>query len=69
MMTKKPQMTDLQQEDHHHPRAHGSMMLAAKDKVEKETGEERQTASVSCVAKKFHLKAHCPNRWYVPKTQ
>ena len=52
MMTKKPQKTDLQQEDHHHPRAHGSMMLAAKEEVEKEKGKERQTASASCVAKK-----------------
>ena len=49
MMTKKPQKTDLQQEDHHHPRAHGSMMLAAKDEVEKEKGKERQTSSASCV--------------------
>ena len=54
MMTKKPQKTDLQQEDHHHPRAHGSMMLAAKEEVEKEKekGKERQTASASCLAKR-----------------
>ena len=38
MMTKKPQKTDLQQEDHH-PRAYGSMMLAAKEEVEKEKGK------------------------------
>ena len=49
MMTKKPQKTDVQQEDHH-PRAFGSTMLAAKEEVEKE--KERQTASASCVAKK-----------------
>ena len=35
MMTKKPQKTDLQQEDHH-PRAYGSMMLVAKEEVGKE---------------------------------
>ena len=43
MMAKKPQKTDLQQEDHH-PRAYRS-------DVEKEKGKERQTAS-ACVAKK-----------------
>ena len=48
-MMKKPQKTDLQQEDRH-PRAYGTMMLAAKEEVEKEKG--RQTASASCVAKR-----------------
>ena len=50
-MTKKPQKTDLQQEDHH-PIAYGSMMLEAEEEAEKEKGEERQTASASCMAKK-----------------
>ena len=39
MMTKKPQKTDLQQEDRH-PRAYGSM-LVAKEEVGKEKGKER----------------------------
>ena len=59
MMTKKPQKTDLQQEDHH-PRAYGSIMLAAKEEVEKEKGKERQTASASCVVKKAILGRIAP---------
>ena len=57
--------TDLQQEDCH-PRAYGAMVLAAKEEVEKD--KERQNVSDSCVAKKGHFKAHCSNRWFVPKT-
>ena len=68
MMTKKPQKTDLQQEDHH-PRAYGSMMLAAKEEVEKEKGKEKADRECFLCGQKGHFKAHCPNRWCVPKTQ
>ena len=63
MMTKKPQKTGVQQEDHH-PRA-----CRLKEEVEKEKGRGRQTAGACCVAKKGHFMAHGPNRWCVPKTQ
>ena len=65
-MTKKPQKTDLQQEDHH-PRAYGSTTLAAKGGSRKGIGKGKGKADRECFlcGQDGHFKAHCPNRWYV----